>query len=278
MILPAVFTENGNFKAGLTPTVKIYDVSDNSLNQASMVDIAGGFYSYEFAARNVEKTYAFICDSVTLTYSERYSVGISEPDWKRDYCVGYVSETGLPKTGLTVFLSLYDLTNDLFVSSGNMTEIGFGFYKYPIAAMAVNSTALKRFSATNLLMPFRNGGWPDTAGIVAAERQVAAWMYSGTLVAAAVAVWERSKVYGFLGDTGLTADESWIYGIIDQPVITGQVVYPSERDVRRNVQYGPNSNLMGALRPGGGSFNMKKPPDDEEVIRMLKVFMETGNL
>ena len=224
MILSAVFTENGSYKTGLTPTIKIFDAADNSLNQASMVDIAGGFYSYEFAERAADKTYAFICDSPTLTYDEKYAVGIVEPDWKRDYCIAYVSELGLPETGLTVFLSLYNMTDDLFVESGNMDEIGFGFYKYPIAA------------------------------------------------------WDRSKVYGFLGDTGLTADESWIYGIIDQPVITGQVDYPMERDVRRGRAYGPSSSLHGTLRPGGGSFNMKKKPDDEEVIKLLKVFMETGNL
>jgi len=224
MILSAVFTENGSYKTGLTPTIKLFDASDNSLNQASMVDIAGGFYSYDFTSRERTKTYPFICDSPTLTYDEKYAVGIVEPDYNRDYCIAYVSELGLPETGLVVFLSLFNLTDDLFVESGNMDEIGLGFYKYSIAA------------------------------------------------------YDRSKVYGFLGDTGLTGDESWTYGIINQPLISGAVTYPQERDVRRNTAYGPNGSRVGSLRPGGGSFNMPKKPDDEEVVKLMKVFFDSGVL
>ncbi|MCP4568386.1 MAG: hypothetical protein GY841_12485 [FCB group bacterium] len=44
--------------------------------------------------------------------------------------------------------------------------------------MAVDS-ALKRFSATGLLMPFRGGCWPDTAGVSQGERWAVTWMYSG---------------------------------------------------------------------------------------------------
>lgn len=50
--------------------------------------------------------------------------------------------------------------------------------------MAIDS-ALKRFSATGLLLPFRGGCFPGTAGIVAVERQVAAWIYSGIAAAEA---------------------------------------------------------------------------------------------
>lgn len=53
--------------------------------------------------------------------------------------------------------------------------------------MAIDS-ALKRFSATGLLLPFRGGCLPGTAGIVAAERQVAAWVYSGIAAGEAVLI------------------------------------------------------------------------------------------
>ncbi|GAF90316.1 unnamed protein product [marine sediment metagenome] len=223
MLLTGVFTENGSYKTGLTPTIKIYDADDNSMNQASMIEYGTGFYNYDFTSRDVKQTNPFICDSPTLSLSERYAVGLVEPDYKRDYCIAYVSELGLPETGLVVFLSLYNLTDSVLVSAGNMDEIGFGFYKYSFP-------------------------------------------------------WDRSKIYGFIGDTGLTADESWIYGLIEPPLATGVITYPMERDVRRNVAYGPNGARRGLLRPGGGSFNMPKKPDDEEVMKLIKTFMETGLL
>ena len=57
--------------------------------------------------------------------------------------------------------------------------------------MAVDS-ALKRSSATNVLLPFRNWTWPDTAGVSAAERMSAAWMYAG-IAAGAVVLLKRLK-------------------------------------------------------------------------------------
>jgi len=223
MLLTGVFTENGNYKTGLTPSVRIIDAADNSFNEASMVEVGAGFYEYDFTTRAVDKTYPFICDTPDLDYDEKNAVGLIEPEYGRDYCVCYVSEVGLPKTGLTVFLSLYNLTDIVLVSSGNMDEIGFGFYKYAFP-------------------------------------------------------WDRSKVYGFVGDTGLTGDESWIYGIIEPPLASGVITYPMERDVRRKVAYGPNGSRRGLLRPGGGSFNMPKKRDDEEVMKLIKTFMETGLL
>lgn len=51
--------------------------------------------------------------------------------------------------------------------------------------MAVDS-ALKRFSATNLLMPFRGGCFPGTSGIVTAEMQAVSWIYSGIAASTAI--------------------------------------------------------------------------------------------
>lgn len=52
--------------------------------------------------------------------------------------------------------------------------------------MAVDS-ALKRMSATMLLVPSMTGVFPGTAGVSPAERQAVSWIYSGIL-AGAVAV------------------------------------------------------------------------------------------
>ncbi len=224
MFLTGVATENGASKTGLTPTVKIWDLSDDSLNQASAVEVGLGLYTYNFVDRLPHKHYLFLYDFVTLTFSEQFAVGSVPPDAVRDWVTVYVSEQGEPKTGLTVELTIFNLTDNALLLTATMTEVDFGFYKY-------------RFNT-----------------------------------------WERDKQYGFICETGLSNDELAAYGIIDQPLITGQVVYPQERDVRRNVAYGPNGSKTGKLRPGGGTFKMPKQKDDEEVLEMMKKFMETGSL
>lgn len=58
--------------------------------------------------------------------------------------------------------------------------------------MAIDS-ALKRFSATGLLLPFRGGCFPGTAGIVVAERQAVTWLYSGIAAIVVVAVYANIR-------------------------------------------------------------------------------------
>ena len=52
--------------------------------------------------------------------------------------------------------------------------------------MAVD-TALKRFSATQILVPFRPAPYPAESGVPRAERRAAGWVYSGILEAKAAA-------------------------------------------------------------------------------------------
>ena len=224
MFLTGVATENGASKTGLTPTIKIWDLADNSLNQASAVEVGLGLYTYNFTTRKDVKHYLFLYDFVTLTFSERYAVGSAPPDWNRDWVTAYVTEQGSPKTGLTVKLTIFNLTDNALLLTATMTEVDFGFYKYEFTT------------------------------------------------------WNRSKEYGFICETGLSNDELAAYGIIDQPIITGRVTYPQERDVRRNTSYGPNGRQTGSLRPGGGTFTMPIKKPDEEVMEMIKTFMETGSI
>ncbi len=224
MFLTGVATENGASKTGLTPTIKIWDLADNSLNQASAIEVGLALYTYDLTTRDPLKHYLFLYDFVTLTFSERYACGSAPPDWNRDWVTVFVTEQGSPKEGLTVELTIFNLTDSTTELTVTMTEVALGFYKY-------------RF-----------------------------------------ATWDRNKEYGFICETGLSNDELAAYGIIDQPVITGRVTYPQERDVRRNVAYGPNGSKTGALRPGGGTFTMPKKPDDEEVMAMIQKFFETGSL
>lgn len=76
MYITAFFTSGGSPKIGLSATITVYDLSDNSkvVDGAAMSEVAEGFYKYNFTTRDVTKAYSVICDSVTLTGAERYAV------------------------------------------------------------------------------------------------------------------------------------------------------------------------------------------------------------
>lgn len=71
----AVFTQSAIPKTGLSPTVDIYRLDTNALviDGAEMSEIGAGQYSYDFTVFDNDIDYSVICDSVTLTGSERYA-------------------------------------------------------------------------------------------------------------------------------------------------------------------------------------------------------------
>jgi hypothetical protein len=75
MLTLAIFTELGAPKTGLTPLVYIYRLDTDALvvNGAAMTEVGNGQYKYTFAAWDRSIDYSVICDSVTLTGSERYA-------------------------------------------------------------------------------------------------------------------------------------------------------------------------------------------------------------
>ena len=75
MYILSFFNDDGVPKTGLTPTIKIRDVSNGSLliNGASMTEVGDGFYRYDYVAYDTTKDYAIVCDGgVSLSDSERY--------------------------------------------------------------------------------------------------------------------------------------------------------------------------------------------------------------
>ena len=80
MIVTAYFSESGSPKTGLSPTVDIIDISDNSVdvNDGAMTEVGQGFYKYTFSGYDSSKDYLVIADSVTLTGDERYAIGSIE--------------------------------------------------------------------------------------------------------------------------------------------------------------------------------------------------------
>lgn len=75
MWILAYFTEYGTPKTGLTPTLEIWKVSDNSLivTGQAMTEVGGGFYKYNFAGYDPAEDYAVRADGgATLPTSDRY--------------------------------------------------------------------------------------------------------------------------------------------------------------------------------------------------------------
>ena len=78
----AIFTQSAVPKTGLSPTISIYRLDTNALavEDAAMVEIGSGQYSYDFTAWDSAVDYSCVIDSVTLSGSERYAYSsISAP-------------------------------------------------------------------------------------------------------------------------------------------------------------------------------------------------------
>jgi len=80
MIISSFFTNNGNPVTGLTPTIRIWEVTPTLdtlvVTDAPMGEIGDGFYKYDFVSYDPTKDYTFRSDGgVTLPAVNRYLVG-----------------------------------------------------------------------------------------------------------------------------------------------------------------------------------------------------------
>ena len=81
MNIVAYFTDGGTPKIGLSPTIRIRDVSDSSLviTDAAMSEMGDGFYKYDFATYDSSVEYSIRCDGgATLKDDDRYTVAGNE--------------------------------------------------------------------------------------------------------------------------------------------------------------------------------------------------------
>lgn len=82
MKILAYFTQEGEPKTGLTPTIKIVDLNSNTIvvNDANMTETAiSGSYQYDFTSYDVYGNYAIRCDGgPTLSNYERYTYGTND--------------------------------------------------------------------------------------------------------------------------------------------------------------------------------------------------------
>jgi len=77
----AFFTNDGVPQGGLTPTIRIRDVDDNSLvvTDAAASEVGDGWYKYDFVAYDAAKEYAIRFDGgAALADSDRYTSGTND--------------------------------------------------------------------------------------------------------------------------------------------------------------------------------------------------------
>jgi len=78
--LIAFYTDEGVPTTGLSPTISVWQTDGTQVvNEASMTEIAGGFYFYDFSVEDVGVTYVFRTDSGgPLSNSDRFKAGSTE--------------------------------------------------------------------------------------------------------------------------------------------------------------------------------------------------------
>jgi len=79
MWILAFFTHAGIPATGLSPLVKVLDIETGSavVDNEGMSETGAGFYRYDFTTYDIAHDYAIICDSVTLSGTERYTYASS---------------------------------------------------------------------------------------------------------------------------------------------------------------------------------------------------------
>ncbi len=131
MYVTAYFADQGSPKTGLSPTIDIYDLSDNSLlvDDGNMGEVGGGFYKYDFTDYSSAEDYAIVCDGGSgLSGANRYSTGGHGP---KDIVFAFFLSAAVPATGLSPTIDIYELSDDSkIVDASAMTEVGGGFYSY----------------------------------------------------------------------------------------------------------------------------------------------------
>lgn len=83
MIINSFFTDAGAPKTGLTPTIRIWEVSAGAqslvVTDASMTEVGDGFYKYDFTTYDATKNYVLRSDGgVALANVDRYEYGATE--------------------------------------------------------------------------------------------------------------------------------------------------------------------------------------------------------
>ena len=133
--------DDGNPATGLTPTIRIRDLDDNSLliTDAVCAEIGDGGYRYDFIDYDVSKAYQIRVDAgSSITY--RYAFGFNKSSFYAGLSIVstfFLNDNYLPTPalGLVPTVKIRDISDGSIVVNGApMTEVGDGGYKYIFSA------------------------------------------------------------------------------------------------------------------------------------------------
>lgn len=144
MKILAYFTYYSSPAVGLSPTIRIRDLSDNSLlvTDAAMTEVGDGKYEYDFSAYQSSKNYVVRCyGGSSLPPSERYAYCVLDNRFytSKVWIAAFFTEDNAPATGLSPLptIRIRDLADDsLEVTDADMAEVGDGVYKYDFSTFA----------------------------------------------------------------------------------------------------------------------------------------------
>lgn len=152
MNILAFFTNNGTPATGLTPTIRIRDLSDDSLvvNDESMSETGDGHYKYNFSTYDANKDYAIRCDGgISLSDSDRYKYAGNE-----NY-IDDIENSNLSTQMLSVSAAILEnqdylqriiglvhsniyIDNPIYDGDGNLTSARVRIYSSPGSVGTVN--------------------------------------------------------------------------------------------------------------------------------------------
>lgn len=137
MNLTVFFTDTGVPSTGLTPTIDVWTSAGTQvITAATMTEVAGGFYLYDFSAYDETQDYLIRADGgVSLSDTDRYIAGTNE--------VGQVtSQLSVQDNNLQLILGLvqsnFRMTGQTFDGNGNLTAAVIAIY--PTGTDADNQT------------------------------------------------------------------------------------------------------------------------------------------
>jgi hypothetical protein len=149
-IIAHFINNEGEPATGLSPSITVRDLSDDSIIVNSvMSEIGGGGYRYVITDYDVSKAYQVVCDAITI--DNRYSFGVNVSSYYSGVHVVsafFVDNDGIAATGLTPTIRIYNaLDGSIVVSDVAMDEVGDGGYKYFFTAFNPNNDYFIRCDA-----------------------------------------------------------------------------------------------------------------------------------
>jgi hypothetical protein len=133
MKIVSFFTNSGTPATGLNPTIRIRDLSDNSLvvTDAVMTEVGDGHYVYDYIAYDLDKNYAIRSDGGgTLPNADRYKYAGNE-NYIEDIQAGLVIIQSDLKRVLGLMHENIYIDQPVFDGDGNLTSARVRIYSAP---------------------------------------------------------------------------------------------------------------------------------------------------